>query len=100
MSALNTRSTAGRRRPIEQRPIQTSHPLDCLGGCRPGPAPAQVALTPQLYDAGGHTVQQIADILGVPRSTVYGRLDKASIEKRPAVTAGAPAAPVVPERCA
>ena len=25
-----------------------------------------------LYDAGQHTVQQIADLLRVPRSTVYG----------------------------
>ena len=27
------------------------------------------------YDAGEHTVQQIADIFSVPRTTVYGHLD-------------------------
>jgi hypothetical protein len=55
------RAAARRTEHRRQRPIQTSHPLDCLGGRRPGPAPAQVALTPQLYDAGEHTVQQIVD---------------------------------------
>ena len=37
----------------------------------------------QLYGAGEHTVQQIADLLEVPRPTVYGHLDKTSIGKRP-----------------
>jgi helix-turn-helix resolvase-like protein len=49
-----------------------------------------LGLAQQLYDAGEHTVQQIADIFGVPRSTVYGHLDKASIGKRPAVAVDAP----------
>jgi DNA-binding transcriptional ArsR family regulator len=29
----------------------------------------------QLYDTSEHTVQQIADIFGVPRTTVYGHLE-------------------------
>jgi helix-turn-helix resolvase-like protein len=35
----------------------------------------QVQLAQQLYAAGGHTVQQIADMFSVPRSTVYGHLN-------------------------
>jgi hypothetical protein len=37
-----------------------------------------------LYNAGDHTVQQIADLFSVPRTTVYGHLDDASKGKRPA----------------
>jgi len=44
----------------------------------------QVALAQELYDAGDHTVQQIADLFNVPRTTVYGHLDDASKGKRPA----------------
>ncbi len=40
-------------------------------------------LAQQLYDGGDRTVQQIADILSVPRSTVYGHLDKGSVGGRP-----------------
>ncbi|MFD5329708.1 MULTISPECIES: recombinase family protein [Actinomycetes] len=36
----------------------------------------QIELAQRLYDAGEHTVAQIADILKVPRTTVYGHLDK------------------------
>ncbi len=36
--------------------------------------------------AGNHTVQRIADLLQVPRSTIYGHLYKSSIVRRP--TAG------------
>jgi DNA invertase Pin-like site-specific DNA recombinase len=35
----------------------------------------QAALAQQLYDARDKTVQQIADLFGVPQSTVYGHLD-------------------------
>jgi hypothetical protein len=41
-----------------------------------------------MYDAGEKTVQQIADIFGVPRSTVYGHLNKATVGRRP--TSAAP----------
>jgi len=33
--------------------------------------------------AGEHTVQQIADMFSVPRTTVYGHLDNATKGKRP-----------------
>ena len=36
-----------------------------------------------LYDGGEYTVQQIADIFGVPRTTVYGHLDQSTIGSRP-----------------
>ena len=57
------------------------------GGRRPKLDAEQVALAQQLYDAGEKTVQQIADLFGVPRTTVYGHLDPASKGKRPAVPA-------------
>ena len=60
------------------------------GGRRPKLNPAQARHAQKLYDAGDHTVQQIADLLGVPRPTVYGHLDKASIGKRPAVGGATP----------
>ncbi|MDK4300455.1 helix-turn-helix domain-containing protein [Corynebacterium propinquum] len=46
--------------------------------------PHQAHHAQQLYDAGTHTVQRIADLLQVPRSTIYGHLNKASIGRRPA----------------
>ena len=48
------------------------------GGRRPRPSADQIALAQRLYDAGEHTVQQIADIFSVPRTTVYGHLDNAT----------------------
>jgi len=57
-----------------------------VGGRRPRLTSAQALHAQQLYDAGEHTVQQIADLLQVPRPTVYGHLDKTSIGKPP--TAG------------
>lgn len=54
-----------------------------LGGRRSKLTPAQVATAQRLYDEGGHTVQQIADILKVKRGTLYGHLDKASVGTRP-----------------
>jgi DNA invertase Pin-like site-specific DNA recombinase len=54
------------------------------GGRRPRLNAEQVALAQELYDAGDHTVQQIADLFNVPRTTVYGHLDDASKGKRPA----------------
>jgi DNA invertase Pin-like site-specific DNA recombinase len=46
-----------------------------VGGRRPKLTADQGALAQQLYDARDKTVQQIADLFGVPRSTVYGHLD-------------------------
>lgn len=53
------------------------------GGRRPKLTAQQAAVAQQLYDAGEHTVQQIADVFGVPRSTIYGHLDNAHIGRRP-----------------
>ncbi|MDN5918709.1 MAG: helix-turn-helix domain-containing protein [Pseudonocardia sp.] len=39
---------------------------------------AQAAHAQQLYDGGEHTVAQIAALLGVARTTVYGHLDRAT----------------------
>jgi DNA invertase Pin-like site-specific DNA recombinase len=47
-----------------------------VGGRRPKLTADQAALAQQLYDAREKTVQQIADLFGVPRSTVYGHLDR------------------------
>jgi DNA invertase Pin-like site-specific DNA recombinase len=53
------------------------------GGRRPKLTPDQAALAQQLYDAGDKTVAQIAAIFKVPRSTVYGHLDKQTVGGRP-----------------
>lgn len=46
------------------------------GGRKPRLSPEQAAHAQQLYDAGTHTVAQIAALLGVARPTVYGYLDR------------------------
>ena len=45
---------------------------------RPPPrlTPDQAELAQQMYDDGTKTVQQIAAVFGVPRSTLYGHLGK------------------------
>jgi len=45
-----------------------------VGGRKPGLTPDQAELAQQLYDARTKTVAQIAAMLGVPRTTVYGHL--------------------------
>ena len=47
-----------------------------VGGRQTKLSPEQAALVQQLYDAEDKTVQQIADLFGVPRSTVYGYLNR------------------------
>jgi DNA invertase Pin-like site-specific DNA recombinase len=47
-----------------------------VGGRRPRLTVDQAALAQRLYDEREKTVQQIADMFGVPRSTMYGHLDK------------------------
>ena len=54
------------------------------GGRRPKLTAAQARQVQRLYDEGEHTVAQIAEMFRVPRSTVYGHLDKTTIGKRPA----------------
>ncbi len=46
------------------------------GGRRPKLSPDQITIAQELYDTGDKTVQQIADILKVPRTTVYGHLNR------------------------
>ncbi|MGJ6968722.1 recombinase family protein [Streptosporangium sp. G11] len=53
------------------------------GGRRLRLTSEQAALAQRLYDARTTTVQQIADLFGVPRSTVYGHLTKDSVGVRP-----------------
>ncbi|MFC0421582.1 helix-turn-helix domain-containing protein (plasmid) [Glutamicibacter bergerei] len=53
------------------------------GGRRRKLTSDQAAHAQQLYDAGKHTVQRIADPLQVPRSTIYGHLNKESIGRHP-----------------
>src|SRR5690606_8604667 len=51
------------------------------GGRRPRLSPAQVADAPQKYDSDDWTIQQIADLYGVPRTTHYNHLLKSEKEK-------------------
>jgi DNA invertase Pin-like site-specific DNA recombinase len=53
------------------------------GRRRPRLNAEQIDHAQQLYDAGERTVQQIADLFNVPRTTVYGHLEQASKGKRP-----------------
>ena len=53
------------------------------GGRRPRLTPDQAELAQQLYDTRKKTVQQIAAMFGVPRTTVYGHLDKNTAGTRP-----------------
>lgn len=46
------------------------------GGRRPRLSPEQVVLAQQLYDSRERTVKQIADLFCVPRTTIYGHLDR------------------------
>jgi DNA invertase Pin-like site-specific DNA recombinase len=52
-----------------------------VGGRRPKLTPDQVELAQQLYDRREKTVQQIADLFGVPRTTVYNHLKTAPTTK-------------------
>ncbi|MEU8825423.1 helix-turn-helix domain-containing protein [Streptomyces sp. NPDC048636] len=53
-----------------------------VGGRRPELREDQAALAQRLYDEREKTAQQIADMFGVPRSTVYGHLDRAKTVPR------------------
>ncbi|WP_431998137.1 hypothetical protein [Sphaerimonospora mesophila] len=53
-----------------------------VGGRRPRLTADQSALAQRLYDEREKTVQQIADMSGVPRSMVYGHLNKAKTVPR------------------
>ncbi|MFC9553814.1 recombinase family protein [Rhodococcus sp. NPDC056960] len=65
---------------------------------------AQIALAQRLYDAGEHTVAQIAGMLKVPRTTVYGhlntrRVDIAPVTQETVVAADPPAPVLTPRTC-
>jgi DNA invertase Pin-like site-specific DNA recombinase len=60
-----------------------------VGGRRARLTADQAALAQELYDARDKTVQQIADLFGVPRSTVYGHLNRATtVPRQPKKTNG------------
>jgi len=45
-----------------------------VGGRRPKMTPSKLATARQLVDAGDKTMQQIADVIGVSRATVYNHV--------------------------
>lgn len=53
-----------------------------VGGRRSRLSPDQVEFAQQLYDARQKTVQQIADLFGVARGTVYGHLNTSTGRRR------------------
>lgn len=53
------------------------------GGRKPKLSAQQVQHAQQLYDAGEKTVAEIAGLFGVPRTTIYGHLDKSRVGARP-----------------
>ena len=61
------------------------------GGRRPKLTAGQAELAQQLYDARTKTVHQIADLFGVPRTTVYGHLNRPRSKKEVSGGEGAPA---------
>ena len=61
------------------------------GGRRPKLTAGQAELAQQLYDARTKTVHQIADLFGVPRTTVYGHLNRPRSKKEVPGGEGAPA---------
>ncbi|MFJ1535459.1 recombinase family protein [Streptomyces mirabilis] len=59
-----------------------------VGRRRPKLTEDQAALAQRLYDEREKTVQQIAGMFSVPRSTVYGHLERAkTLPRRPKRTA-------------
>ncbi|MFD4547316.1 recombinase family protein [Streptomyces sp. NPDC058466] len=53
-----------------------------VGGRRPKLTEQQAVLAQELYDKREKTVQEIADLFGVPRTTVYGHLDRSTDNAR------------------
>lgn len=60
-----------------------------VGGRKAKLSPGQVAHARQLYDARQHTVQQIAELLGVDRRTIYRSLERAEKAQDRSETNGA-----------
>ncbi|MFG3173604.1 recombinase family protein [[Kitasatospora] papulosa] len=59
-----------------------------VGGRRPRLSDEQATLAQELYDKREKTVQGIADLFGVPRTTVYGHLNRSSSNSRKVGRAG------------
>ncbi|MEU7066873.1 recombinase family protein [Streptomyces sp. NPDC046161] len=55
-----------------------------VGGRRPKLSEQQAKLAQELYDKREKTVQEIADLFGVPRTTVYGHLNRSDGNARKA----------------
>jgi DNA invertase Pin-like site-specific DNA recombinase len=53
-----------------------------VGGRRPKLTEQQAKLAQELYDKREKTVQEIADLFGVPRTTVYGHLARSTTNAR------------------
>jgi DNA invertase Pin-like site-specific DNA recombinase len=53
-----------------------------VGGRRPKLTDQQAMLAQELYDKREKTVQDIADLFGVPRTTVYGHLNRSGVNAR------------------
>lgn len=53
-----------------------------VGGRRPKLTEQQAVLAQELYDKREKTVQEIADLFGVPRTTVYGHLNRSAATSR------------------
>jgi DNA invertase Pin-like site-specific DNA recombinase len=53
-----------------------------VGGRRPRLTDQQAALAQELYDKREKTVQEIADLFSVPRTTVYGHLNRSDANAR------------------
>lgn len=58
-----------------------------VGGRRPKLSEQQATLAQELYDKREKTVQEIADLFGVPRTTVYGHLNRSGGNARKTTTA-------------
>src|SRR5438128_703067 len=65
------------------------------GGRRPKLTADQIETAQRLNDEGRHTMQQIANILGVKRGTLYGHLDPASVGGRLRSGPADPAEPAI-----
>lgn len=53
-----------------------------IGGRRPKLSEQQAKLAQELYDKREKTVQEIAELFGVPRTTVYGHLNRSASNVR------------------
>nr|WP_260864784.1 MULTISPECIES: recombinase family protein [Streptomyces] len=68
--------------------LASARALGRVGGRRPKLTEDQAVLAQRFYDEREKTAKRIADMFGVPRSTVYGHLDKTkTVPRQPKKTA-------------